>query len=158
MSNLLQHRSLYDPFSLTLFKDIDRSFRDVFSHWPLSSVSESSLINFKTKETEKAYILSLDIPGVKESDLSIELDNNILRIEGKRSHSLDGAERLEKFGRNFTIPENISKKDIKAHCEHGVLFLALPKKAESTRKKISISRGKDKDWKNFFSLMDKSGE
>lgn len=88
------------------------------------------------KETEQAFVLHLEIAGVKKEDVTINLDENrILTISGERKseEKTEGTtyHRIErKFGsfvRNFQLPENINTSAIEAEFNDGVLTVTIPK-------------------------------
>ncbi len=94
------------------------------------------------EESEKAFRLTADLPGVKEEDINIEINDRTLSISGERttersSSSDEGRTQFNRterhfgtFLRAFTLPENVNQDDISAEFENGVLFITLPKHAE----------------------------
>lgn len=96
-------------------------------------------------ESKGAYLLTVDIPGVKKEDVSLEYDNDILTVTAKRAAEdlKDGKyishERTSgELSRSYEI-EGIDAEGIKAKFENGVLEVVLPKASEKeTKKLISI--------------------
>jgi HSP20 family molecular chaperone IbpA len=75
-------------------------------------------------ETETSVTLSIDVPGVKSSDLQVQFEDNVLRISGERKTA--GSE--SKFVRSFAMdPTNVDVDSIKANLDCGVLTLTVPK-------------------------------
>lgn len=101
-------------------------------------------------DEEKAYTISMDVPGLKKEDLDIEVRDNHLFISGERKFTekteknnvVRSERRYGKFSRAFSIPQNVNTELIQARFEDGVLELTLPKEEKSQIKKITIS-----DWK-----------
>lgn len=96
-------------------------------------------------DEEKSYSISLDIPGLREEDLDIEVKDNHLHISGERKYEektsvLRSERRYGKFERVFTLPKNVNPEMIEARFENGVLDLTLPKEEKSQTKKITIGR------------------
>lgn len=97
-------------------------------------------------DEEKSYSLSLDIPGMKEQDLDIEIKDNHLHISGERkfeertdkNNVLRSERRYGKFERVFSLPQNVNTELIQARFENGVLDITLPKEEKSQTKKIAI--------------------
>lgn len=99
------------------------------------------------KESEEAYILHADLPGLKQNDVKITLNDHVLTISGERKH--EDEKKNEKyhyveraygsFQRSFTLPSSINGEKIKAEYKDGVLNITLPKTEESKPKEIAIS-------------------
>lgn len=87
-------------------------------------------------ETEKYYEMSLEIPGYKTDDVSIEITDTSLIITGNRSLDLNYKgqkyHRVEipfrnSFLRRFDLPENVNKTQSSWNVEKGVLYVYMPK-------------------------------
>lgn len=104
-------------------------------------------------DLEKAYLISVDVPGLRKEDLDIEMKDNHLHIRGERrfaataenSKVVRTEKRYGKFSRVFTIPQNVKTDGIEARFENGVLELTLPKEEKAQSKKITISDWGKKD-------------
>ncbi len=105
------------------------------------------------KETEQAYFMSVDMPGVNKSSLDIQVEGEQLLINATRKRGLiDGEENKQKISQTVLIPKMVDKEKVQAHCEDGVLYLALPKLEKAKPKKIEISEGfKNSTWSNLLS-------
>ncbi len=105
-------------------------------------------------EDEHKLVLKLEIPGIKQEDLDVRMENNTLSIKGERSFQSEGKEenfhRVERrygsFYRAFTVPNTIDPESIKADYEAGILRLELQKKPESKPKQIKINIGSSKQF------------
>jgi HSP20 family protein len=99
-----------------------------------------------TAETDTAYEVTAELPGVEEKEIKISLENNLLCISGEKK-----AEREEKkkdyvmtersygsFKRAFTLPDNVDAEKIAAKFEKGVLKVMLPKTSPSLSKQREI--------------------
>jgi HSP20 family protein len=97
-------------------------------------------------ETPDHFLLRLDLPGVRQDQVSIELDDQTLSISGERSFekeaTKDGFQRVERasgsFQRSLTLPPGIDPEAITAAFENGVLEVAIPKPEERKPRRISI--------------------
>ena len=96
-------------------------------------------------ETEKEYIVTVEVPGVEMSGLDISFNDNTLLIKGeKKKTAMEGecchcTERYSgSFHRDLAIPGKIVVDKIDATLKDGVLTVILPKSGESMTKKIEI--------------------
>ena len=96
-------------------------------------------------ETEKEITLLADMPGVKAGDLNIDLDKNVLTLDGDVK-SPEGPEEIDilreyrtgKYYRQFTLSQVIDQGKIGADVKDGVLRLRLPKVEAATPRKITV--------------------
>ncbi|UYG07536.1 Hsp20/alpha crystallin family protein [Halomonas sp. M4R1S46] len=96
-------------------------------------------------EEDNALHLIADMPGVQRDTLSIEVNDNVLSLEGELSLAMpEGLTPLyaevqaQRFARRFTLSHEIDVDGIQAHIDNGVLQLVLPKKETHRRRRIDI--------------------
>jgi HSP20 family protein len=97
-------------------------------------------------------VLKLEIPGIRQEDLDVRMENSTLSVRGERSFETEGKEenfhRVERrygsFYRAFTVPNTIDPESIKAEYDAGVLRLELQKRPESKPKQIKVNVGSAK--------------
>jgi HSP20 family protein len=100
-------------------------------------------------ETEDRYLLKADLPGLSEEDVTIEVQDGVIRVSGERAEESDqrgkGWYRVErsfgKFSRSLTLPDGIDADQITASFEKGVLEIGIPKPVERAPKRIEIKPG-----------------
>jgi HSP20 family protein len=137
----------WDPFSV--FRDFVRwdPFREIA---PITSDRLAQFdAAFEVKETKDAYLFKADVPGMKESDITINLTGNRLTVSGKReeekkqeNETYFSYERsYGSFTRSFTLPEGVDADKVGANLKDGVLAITVPKKPEALPKKVSIKAG-----------------
>ena len=97
-------------------------------------------------DEDKSFSISLDIPGLKQDEIEVEVKDNRLHITGERKDATGEGEkvlrserRYGKFYRVFGLPQNVNTDAIEAKFENGVLDLIIPKEEKSQSKKISIN-------------------
>jgi HSP20 family protein len=128
---------------------LDSFFRDNFLD-PADRVL-SRLPSVDVKETEKAYVLEAELPGLDEKDIEIRLDGNTLTLQSKKAEEKeetnngDGSylireRRFSSFSRSFKLPENADKEGITASFRNGILSLEIGKKTEAQARLIQISK------------------
>ncbi|KAJ8097438.1 HSP20-like chaperone [Lipomyces tetrasporus] len=146
------------------------SLRNAFVGHPLSQTAEGAedivtfTPSFDVKETDKAFLLEGELPGVEKDNLDIEfLDNNTLRVKGhverskefqengepaegtdkgkRRSAGYWATERvIGDFSRSFKFPDNVDPSGVTAGLKHGLLKISVPKAAKApAAKKITIA-------------------
>lgn len=94
------------------------------------------------KESDKAFELSVLIPGYKKEQIHIEIDENILKISAEVEKEKEEWTReysLEAFSRSFRLPKSIDVDGIKAEQKDGILRLEIPKKKEEQKLKKLIA-------------------
>jgi HSP20 family protein len=93
-------------------------------------------------ETESAYVIALDLPGINREALEIDIDDNRLVVKGTRAIAESRASRTErprgKFLRTYSVPPAVDQGKIAAEYKDGVLQISLPKRTEQKPKKIDI--------------------
>jgi HSP20 family protein len=137
---------LSDPFEtlLNLQRALD-SFQA--SGWLQSGLSGTGAyppINVFRKGDD--FVVLTEIPGVKKSDLDIEVKGNTIRIAGAKAvnysdkASLHRRERLAgRFDRAITIPVQIDADQVKAECRDGLLALFLPRAERDKPRSIKLT-------------------
>jgi HSP20 family protein len=97
-------------------------------------------------ETDEHFVLRADLPGLTESDVNIELEDNVLTVSGERKAEHEskgeGFYRVERafgsFSRSLTLPKGIDPEAVEASFENGVLEVRVPKPEERKPRKITI--------------------
>ena len=103
---------------------------------------------FEVKETNEAFVLKADVPGVAEADLDIAVHNSVLTISGTRRaeerNEGDSFALYERqygsFSRSFSLPDTADGNRVEAKLEAGVLTLTFWKKAEAKPRKIELKK------------------
>jgi HSP20 family protein len=98
------------------------------------------------RDEDKRFMILVDVPGVDPSTIEVSMDKSILTIKGERKvDSEESAGKLTRqervhgsFHRRFALPESADADGISAHGKHGVLEISIPKKAETTPRRITI--------------------
>ena len=132
--------------------DFDRYFESFFGDSVLGPASRAlnRLPAVDVRETEKGYVLEMDLPGHDEKDIDIHVDGSSLSIAsrhedaGKTVDEERGAwlireRRISPFSRSFKLPENADPEGISAEFRNGVLCLEVGKKPEAQKRTIQIN-------------------
>ena len=99
-------------------------------------------------ERKDAYLVTVELPGVKLDDLEITLEDGLLTIQGER-HITDASDqnfhRVERrygtFRRSITLPAHVIADEVEATIEDGVLRILVPKAEEAKPKRIEVNPG-----------------
>lgn len=97
-------------------------------------------------ETETAYQVRLDLPGVAADDIDIQVNGNVLTIKGERSDEKEEQgrtfHRTERsygsFARSVTLPCDVVEDHVSASLDGGVLTIELPKAEEARPRKVEV--------------------
>lgn len=100
-------------------------------------------------ETDEAIVITAELPGVKDEDVHITLQDGVLRIAGERKLEDEVKEdryyRFERsyggFERTFTLPAGVKEDDITAGIAYGVLKITVPKPTAAEPRRIAINPG-----------------
>ena len=98
------------------------------------------------RETQEAYTLEADVPGLKKEDISITVSDDTVTLKGERKSETESNDRtyhrVERthgaFTRSFRIPDGFDHEKVKAHYDQGVLTVTLPKREEAKPKRIDV--------------------
>ena len=139
-----------------LFPEFDSFFEDfspakLFANEAVRDWGHHSSV----EETEKAYLLSVDLPGVSPNDIHLDAEKGKLHIRAERKKEVRSSNGTEtktfgQYAQSFSLPEDVNTEAIEAHFENGVLTLALPKEVKSTKKTIAIQHGQQTSTKNLL--------
>ncbi len=145
---------------LHFHQEIDRLFDQAFRSFGLAPLAfDRSLFSSPQAEgmlkptldlgaSENEYTITVEIPGVDENDVNVEIANDILTISGEKKQEKEEKERnyyrMERtygsFKRVLHLPEDADQENVKATFKKGVLTVTMPRKAlpKSEVKKIEV--------------------
>jgi HSP20 family protein len=146
-----------DPF-MSLHREMNRLFDDVFRGFGLpasaSGGGQDSMAvmspQIDVSESDKEIRICADLPGVREQDVDIRLDENVLTIRAERKQERDEENEnyhvIERshgsFQRSLRLPAGIDAENVDASFENGVLTVRIPKSSEAQRsRRIQIQGG-----------------
>lgn len=139
--------SLFNPtFTSDVFDAFDRGL-GLFA-----PVSSSTVLapRVDVRETNQAYLMEIDLPGMTEKDVEISLKDRILTIaslqetktedkqKDENTEYLIRERRTSAFTRRFTLPEDINSENVKAEFKNGVLTIDIPRRPETQPRQITI--------------------
>ncbi len=134
------HRNL-----VSLPYEIDRFFNDLGYGLKTSDVMWYPTVD--VAETEDAFEMELEIPGLHKSNINVSVRDNVLIVSGekKREEKKDekNFHRIERtygrFERRFHMPKEVKPDEIKAQYRNGVLHVEIPKAEKVKPKEIAVN-------------------
>jgi HSP20 family protein len=108
---------------------------DVFDRLLNNRVSLVYTRDYFTEDKDNKLILEVPIPGFKKDDISIEISDGLLKIEGKDTDS----HWTESFTKNFKIPNRLDPESIKAEVKDGILKISFERDKASLPKTIKVT-------------------
>jgi HSP20 family protein len=98
------------------------------------------------RETEEAYIVEADVPGMKKEEVQIEVADDVLTIKGERKEVKEDKEknfhsierRFGSFARSVALPAGFDASKVSAKFDNGVLTVTLPKPEERKPRRVEV--------------------
>ncbi len=127
-----------------------RNFNDIvdefFNHKSSNYKRDNFMPSVDVSETETQFEVSVELPGLKKEDISVNLEKGRLTISGERKfeNKEEGKNfhRVEtqygKFSRSFYLPDSIDESSISAKYDAGILSITINKSEEEAKKQIEI--------------------
>jgi HSP20 family protein len=130
----------------TLFNALDTAFEGSLAAGARPACGADRMPRADILEGEKDYRIVIDMPGVRNSDLEISLEGDILSIKAERSAEVPEGyqarrrESLDKIvlRRSFTLGSAVETDSIQADLQAGVLTLSLPKSQKTLPRRIEV--------------------
>ena len=129
-------------FGENLFDDwMDFPFENEFfgKKNPLYGKHAKNMMKTDVRETDNSYEVDIDLPGFKKDEISVELKDGYLTISAAKGLDKDQKDkngsyiRRERYAgsmtRSFFVGNGITKEEVHAKYENGILMLSLPKRA-----------------------------
>ncbi len=151
MTLVRRHRNDIAPWNALL--EIENRFNRFFGE-SLSTSDDPSLSgnawapSLDLSESEDAYVIEADIPGISKDDVRLEVQDNVISLKGERKNEKkdennNGYHRIERrygsFQRSVQIPGGFKSQGVEAKFENGVLRITLPKPDERKPRVITVS-------------------
>jgi len=120
---------------------LDRTFSDFENE---AARISTRLPRTNVQETDEAYVLTLEMPGLSKENVEVNFENDTLIIKGEKSEQKEekGVVRREyhsaRFERTFNV-KGINRDQVSAKMENGILIVTLPKGPEHLGRKIDVA-------------------
>jgi HSP20 family protein len=147
---MLLRRTSNSPFANMIDRMIDHAAREM-SGSPFSGelFATDTVLPMDVEETENAYIISADLPGVKPENINIDLHDGILTISAETKEETRNEKgrqvlqerRYGKFSRSMRFPATVNPDGIEANYTDGVLRVQVAKSPEAQPRRINVKTG-----------------
>src|SRR5437868_14916173 len=144
----------WDPFRefSTLQDRMNRLFQQSYGDREEALTTSTFAPPVDVYEDEHNVTLKIEVPGIDEKDIDVQIENNLLTVHGERKFEKEEKEenfrRVERqygsFTRSFTLPSTVNPEQVQAHYDKGVLKIKLAKKAEAKPKQIKVNVGSER--------------
>jgi HSP20 family protein len=132
-----------------VWRDFDRDPWSALTSLPEQFGSVSNWPAVDVAEDENAVTLRVDVPGLDEKDLDVEVSGNLLTIRGSRedewSGKKHGVRRRERvsgsFARTITLPSYVDSAKVEAKYEKGTLTVTVPKIPGHGPRRVQVTSG-----------------
>ena len=134
--SIFEENFIDDLFGFPYMKEFDDMSRGM--ERKLYGRKAARMMKTDIREKDDNYEVSIDLPGFKKEDITVELNDGYITISASKNLDRDEDKkgkliRQERYAgsmtRSFYVGENVEKGDIEANYRHGVLNLTIPKKA-----------------------------
>ena len=139
---------LFDDFGGDFWR---RPFRSLAQLEPVWSRKLAATPAVDVSETDKAYEIAAELPGMDEKNIEVNLTDGGLTIKGEKKEEREETKkdyyvserRYGSFERYFGLPDGVDANKIEATFRNGLLKVTLPKTAEAQKpaKKIEVKAG-----------------
>lgn len=124
-----------------VFADFDRLFREYDQR-----AVPAGTADVRTRNTAQNYELAVDLPGLAQADVHLEVHRGVLTLSAERKNvAPEGyrAQRRERrayqFSRSFTLPEDADPERVSANMKNGVLTVTVDKRPEVKPRQIPVA-------------------
>ena len=145
MSQLAAYHPFRDVASLQ--DEVERAFRQAFGDRGSASPAGAFSPALDVEETEEAFTLHVELPGVDPEHVEVSLEENVLTIAGERrfydEREADGFRRIERhfgrFHRAVRLPDRVNPEGVTAGYRDGLLTITVPKAEEAKPRRIQVT-------------------
>ena len=141
------NRSLADPTREfeDMYQRMGELMNAAFSEFALALPGDAPWIpSAEESETEDAYVVRVEVPGVRKDQLKVQVTDRELTITGEINETEDGhrrrsSRRTGQFEYRTMLPGEIKANQVKAELADGLLTVTLPKAEEAKPNRVQVS-------------------
>lgn len=132
------------------FPMLDRLFDDVMTGVAGTALGAASPVRsfspaFDVRANDEEIVFTADVPGIKQEDIEITLDDGVLTIKGQRRYEGNGKDKVwlgrsyGSFTRSFTLPDTVDPERLMADLADGVLTIRVAQQPKPKPRRITIA-------------------
>merc|ERR1711862_173380 len=87
-------------------------------------------------DDDEKFELTVDVPGVKEENIDIKLEDGMLTVQGQRTASSESSQFTSKFSKTFSLDKTVDVDKMSAALKNGVLTVSAPKDLKKLEENI----------------------
>lgn len=139
----------YEPQSyLDRFFDNDRFFDSLMPWAPSRDLAKVSVFpKINVFENADDYTLTAEVPGMKENDIHVEIEDGTLTLTGRQEENKATEEKSYRirefqsrsFERSFRLGDGVDPDGVSARIRNGILTVVLPKKEDAKPKSVKVT-------------------
>lgn len=137
-------------FSRDAFSGIQQDMDELWNRFRMEMDGDRTpagwLPSVDLSESDDAIQVRVDVPGLKASEINVEVNGNILRINGEHKeekkekgrtwHRME--RRVGSFARTITLPDEVREDKVTAECQDGVLTINLPRSEAAKTQTVKV--------------------
>ncbi|MEZ4103800.1 MAG: Hsp20/alpha crystallin family protein [Candidatus Paceibacterota bacterium] len=128
------------------FDEFDRIFRDLSPALSSRGGQMGFDMAVDVYEDGQNLVAEMNVPGLKADDIDVEVEDNYLRISGRREEMQEKKEkshyvkeiRRGSFERVVQLPDMVEQEKVEAEYKDGVLKITMPKREKAAEKKVKV--------------------
>jgi len=113
------------------YDTVNNSVFDIFDPFKVFNEIERNSLKYRSDTIDDEGI-KIEMPGIKHSDIDIFVEGRTLKVSGKSRHG-------KEFSYVYSLKSHVDEANVEAHLKDGLLAISLPKKVESSVRKVVIT-------------------
>jgi HSP20 family protein len=150
------------PKADDVFNEMQKGLQRLFSGFEGLDFAKGFTPACDMVENDKSYLLTADLPGLKQEDIRVELHNRDLVISGERQEEKKDNQQSQhvierhygSFRRSITLPSDVDADEVQASFENGVLKIEIPKSEKARSRQIPIGQKKTSLYQGSLAEVD----
>ena len=123
----------------TILNRVDGLIDELFNNYPYNLNIWTP--NYDIASDNDKYVIEMEVPGIKKSEIAIEAQDQIIKISTKKDTEKSSYSNISsrEFEKEFNLPDDAVDKNISANLKNGILEIKIPRKAEVKTKAIKVA-------------------
>jgi len=125
---------------------LSRLMEELHREWPAARAGAPFVPAMDVSDDERGYTITVELPGAKQEDVHVELQEGMLTIRGEKKSEREEKKEQRRyversygsFTRSFRLPPDAAGDRVNASFKDGVLTLTIPKTEEAKPRVIAI--------------------